>query len=533
MNGTSWSGGNVDGRAAALRPPAPGRRQENPPSPRRIKRRSVRPRIVHVITASISALVISISAVMFWTQWTISQDVAHRLIDRNTSLLLDDLENWVEFVVDARRPVAVGDDWSSIPTYGDKTRPRSLVEAISRKSNDIGGTAFVIRPSGDLIAHPNITTSSARRGGEDYPTVPVNHVGDLVLEGLWNSAIHDPDFRTTAAGAVYRLDRYVYGQEYLGFFERINAAGEDWIIGMWLLAEDVHSLSKQLKFGFIVAVVGLVLSVLMAWYLARRMSAPVEQLVVNSRRLSNLELGDVGELSASRVKELGDLSGSFSRMVGSLRSFGTYVPWQLVRHLAANGSQQLDSRECDVAVLFTDVVGFTALSDGMAPIEVAAFLNEHLSILGGIVEKHDGTIDKYIGDSLMAFWGAPDEIDNPAEKACEAALGIAAALERYNAGRQIEGKLPVRIRIGIHCGRALVGNIGAPGRVDYTVVGDTVNAAQRIEALAADIISKADATILISESVAKELPADIDLLEIGTAALKGRKETLVVYRLMT
>jgi len=525
--------GKADGGAGAPRAAASGFQKNDPSTARRDNRRGYRPRLVHVIAASISALVIATSGVMFWTQWTISYDVAYRLIDRNTSLLLHDLKNWVEYAVDARRPVAVGDDWSAIPTYRDKTRPRSLPEVVSKESNDIGGTVFVMRPSGDLIAHPNMATAGDGRSDEAFPTVPVNHVGDLVLEGLWDFARQDPGFFNSGPGEIYRLDREVYGENYLGFFERVSIAGHDWVIGMWVLAADVHSLSKQLRVGLFVAAAGLVLSVLMAWYLARRMAAPVEQLVVNSRRMSNLELGEIGELKSSRVKELGDLSGSFSRMVGSLRSFGTYVPRQLVSHLAANGGQQLDSRECDVAVLFTDVVGFTALSDGMAPTDVAAFLNEHLTILGGVVEEHDGTIDKYIGDSLMAFWGAPDEIDNPSLKACEAALGIAAALERYNAGRKKEGKPPVRIRIGIHCGKALVGNIGAPGRVDYTVVGDTVNATQRIEALAASVISKADATILISESVARALPAYIDLLEVGTAALKGRREALMVYRLMT
>ena len=168
----------------------------------------------------------------------------------------------------------------------------------------------------------------------------------------------------------------------------------------------------------------------------------------------------------------------------------------------------------------------------MPAAEVARFLNEHFALVDRCVELWEGTIDKYIGDSVMAFWGAPEEQVDHAARACRAALGIVAALCADNENRARRGCAPVRIRMGIHSGRALVGNIGAPSRINYTVVGDVVNVAERLEELARDVAGENEyACILVSGDTAGRLGAGFELVPVGRRVLRGRAEPLDAFRL--
>jgi len=186
--------------------------------------------------------------------------------------------------------------------------------------------------------------------------------------------------------------------------------------------------------------------------------------------------------------------------------------------------------------MFTDIVGFTAWSEDRDAPAVADFLNHHFAVVGRGIETTGGTIDKFIGDGAMAFWGAPERQEDHARRAVAAARQIAAAVIAENEARGA-GALPIRMRIGIHCGRVTVGNIGAPDRMNYTIVGDTVNVCQRLEQAGKDAIAPAgeDETvvIIVSEAVAQHLtPAEqVALRPIGAISLRGRAEPIEAFRL--
>ena len=182
--------------------------------------------------------------------------------------------------------------------------------------------------------------------------------------------------------------------------------------------------------------------------------------------------------------------------------------------------------------MFTDIVGFTSDSEQMSASEVADLLNRHFALLGRCIEETGGTIDKYIGDSVMAIWGAPERQPDMEKRACRAALAIATALEEDNAERRKQGEPEVRIRIGIHSGPALVGNIGFPGRVNYTVVGDTVNSAQRLEGLAKTIAGDDAVKIMVSAETASQLDGDFRLEPVGPLEAKGREAPLEAFQLL-
>jgi class 3 adenylate cyclase len=196
--------------------------------------------------------------------------------------------------------------------------------------------------------------------------------------------------------------------------------------------------------------------------------------------------------------------------------------------MGAAGGADLAHREAVLTVMFTDIIGFTSLSETMAPGDVAAFLNRHFNSVNQCIEAEDGTLDKYIGDAAMAFWGAPEPDPEHAARACRAALKLLEAATRRLASGD---RPPVRIKIAIHTGPLLVGNIGAEGRMNYTVIGDTVNVASRIEAVCSAEDDGAPAIILVSGETVQAAGPGFNFEPLGAHSVPGRHEAVDVWRL--
>jgi len=224
---------------------------------------------------------------------------------------------------------------------------------------------------------------------------------------------------------------------------------------------------------------------------------------------------------------------AFNAMLGGLRWFEAYVPKRLVTRLMAGGEAgALPSVERDLTIMFTDIVGYTSVSEGRDAGAVAELLNRHFALVAACIEDEEGTVDKFIGDSVMAFWGAPDKQKNRAMRACRAALAIRDAVTADNKARAAAGLPTIRIRIGLHSGKVTVGNIGAPGRFNYTIVGDAVNVASRIEGQGRQHgRAGEDVTILISGETARDLDESFDPVRVGEVEIRGRGEPVELYRL--
>ena len=282
--------------------------------------------------------------------------------------------------------------------------------------------------------------------------------------------------------------------------------------------------------------VGLLLllaSVVLAIVIGRLIARPIRRVAEGASQVGRLELATIGELPRSRIRELDDQASSFNAMLRGLQWFETYVPKRLVERLIERGAAgHIDSTEREVTVLFTDIVGFTAVSEQMSPRETEEFLNRHFALLSGCVEAEDGTIDKFIGDALMAFWGAPDDQPDHATRACRAAKAIKTAIEEDNGRRRQAGLPPVRVHIGIHTDDVVVGNIGAPGRMNYTIVGDGVNTGQRLESLGKELDDGGDVVVLVSAATAAAVDhRQIQLHQVGHFQVKGKDVALEVFRL--
>jgi adenylate cyclase len=217
------------------------------------------------------------------------------------------------------------------------------------------------------------------------------------------------------------------------------------------------------------------------------------------------------------------------RMARKIRAmFSSYVTEKVVNELIKNPDlAKLGGERREVTVLFSDVVGFTSFSEKYTPEEVVTILNEYLGAMTEVIFRWEGTLDKFVGDAIVAFWGAPMRQENHAELAVRCALNMVKRLEELQQKWRSEGKPVLDSGIGINSGEVLVGNIGAEGKkMDYTVIGDHVNLGSRVEGLT----RKYHTHILITEYTLKHLRNLINSRLIGHIAIKGREKTLVKGR---
>ena len=208
------------------------------------------------------------------------------------------------------------------------------------------------------------------------------------------------------------------------------------------------------------------------------------------------------------------------------RTFGGYVSPLVMRELIEGGPAAVgDGRKLVVCVLFSDIRGFTTLSEHMPAEAVVALLNRYFSRMTQAVHRHEGTVDKFIGDGLMAFFGAPNQLEAPAANAFAAARDMLASLDQLNAELMAEGRAPLAIGVGLHCGEAVIGHIGSAERHAYTAIGDTVNTASRLESLCKDL----GYPVLCSQTVADELASreGLALDPLGPQGLKGHSPIAV------
>jgi adenylate cyclase len=206
--------------------------------------------------------------------------------------------------------------------------------------------------------------------------------------------------------------------------------------------------------------------------------------------------------------------------------FGHYVPPELVKLMSRDPARYtMAPRSAELSVLFADVRGFTTFSEQLSPPDLAALMNRYLSVMTDIVREHRGTLDKYIGDALMAFWGAPLADAAHAQHAVQAALAMQAALPALNAEFAARGWPLIRITIGINTGPMVVGDMGSRHRRAYTVLGDAVNVAARLQELS----GKLESPVVVGEATRQALPPAWPCREIDRVTLRGRATAMTIF----
>jgi adenylate cyclase len=234
------------------------------------------------------------------------------------------------------------------------------------------------------------------------------------------------------------------------------------------------------------------------------------------------------QLSDSKDKSLGVVvvADDITQEQRLMSTLSRYVTRQLAEQLMKNRDRlKLGGNRSLVAVLFSDIRNFTTLSETYTAEEVVAMLNDYFTRMIEPIFKYEGTLDKFIGDAIMAVFGAPLNHPDDAERAVRAALDMRCALRAYNQDRQAKGMPPIETGIGITMGEAVSGNIGSEQRMDYTVIGDTVNIASRLEALTKGYEHK----ILINEPLYLEVRDKIPCVDLGFAQVKGKEGSVHIF----
>jgi len=430
-------------------------------------------------------------------------------------------------VFNLRAPIWREDEYLGYVAIGISTQ--ALSELALKLSEPPRSRVFVLYGDDKVLAHMFLALQPGSLS-VDKPLLGINEVIDPVIQRL-DTATPYPDFAPSEGITIGEIE--VGDTNYVVLKMPISGYGETPLfIGAYGDASAVNALllmmSRAILIGGGVLVAGLVLALLLSSIITR----PVRRTSEAAAAIAALDFDGVKPLPPSRIREIDNLAASFNAMLVGLKSFGRYVPRTLVKQLIRENRVGAGTEERELTVMFTDIVGFTNTCEGMSPAEVAIFINHHLTLVSRCIEQEGGTIDKYIGDAVMAFWGAPDSIDDPSLRAVRAAAAIQAALAADNERRATEALPPVRIRIGLHSGRLIVGDIGAPDRINYTVIGDVVNAAQRLESLGKEVDANAESIVLVSQPVKDSLDGSFRFDDIGSMKVKGKRDALEVYRLV-
>lgn len=278
----------------------------------------------------------------------------------------------------------------------------------------------------------------------------------------------------------------------------------------------------------------LVAAALLALLLARSVARPVNEIAEAANRVARGEL-EV-DVKVRGEDELGQLAAQFNRMIQGLKeraraadALGRYLsPHMAEQIIAARERLAQGGERRSLSVLFSDLAGFTALSEQVEPERLVQLLNAYLDRMVRVLGSHGAYVDKFEGDAIMAFWGAPIAADEHAARACEAALDMAKTARALSAEWSVSGLPPLHVRIGINTGEAVVGNVGSAQKLNYTAIGDEVNLTSRLEGL-----NKVYGTqIIASEAAVLACKGAVVFRELDLVRVMGRRKAVRIYEVV-
>ena len=407
--------------------------------------------------------------------------------------------------------------WGYAASYVSLVRVQALVERLALSDFE-GDDVFVVDSAGKILVHLDRERAIAL---DDAPE----------LEELLG-----PEARSET-------------QDFIGVGQNVNARGEETVsTALWshlrrftivvqVPVEKAYAAPRAMR-GVILTVIAaaILLALLAAFVVARQISKPIQALSEFAqdlaerrwdRRVTLKTLDEFGQLGDAMSAAAADLQASEERIreEHAIRGdLGRYLPAEVVDKVVRREQDMgLGGRRREISVLFADVVAFTPLTDRLAAEEIVALLNELFTILTEIVFRHGGTIDKFIGDCVMAVWGAAESMDDHADRALEAAEDMIRFLEVGNEGWKEKYGVTIEIAVGVNSGEAIVGNIGSETRMEYTAIGDTVNVAARLESIARP------QQILATQATVQRAEGGYEFVDLGEREMTGRAEPIHVF----
>jgi adenylate cyclase len=400
---------------------------------------------------------------------------------------------------------------------------REITNLLASDHSDPSIIPFVLYDHDFVLAHPALHGASFER-----PMPRLDELDDLVLQSIWSpddqADFISPLLVDTEASGVLRGDDY-----YLYLYRNIERFGPaPWTIGVYFNTnlretEQVENLVRALIAGIAVLLLAIVVAILAG----RRVSVPIRQIAAAADAVESGDLDSVATLGGNRIRELDDASGAFNKMVLGLKerrlireTLGRFVPEKIASSLLSGGGD-IPVQQSEASILFCDIEAFTQLTETLGPVKIVAVLNAYFSAMVDILERCGGVVTQFQGDAILATFNVPLADEQHAQHAFQAACEM---LDEV-AGNRYED-VTINIRIGINTGEVVAGAIGARGRLNYTVHGDAVNLAARVEALNKEYGRR----LLITESTAAQI-VDDRLLEVGETTVRGQTRSIRLFGL--
>ncbi len=333
-------------------------------------------------------------------------------------------------------------------------------------------------------------------------------------------------------------DRFVFqsptnGEDLIAAFANFPGGfGQPWQVITLTPIDDfvdfVGTLKATNRLMMIVIIILTMVELLFIYFASSRLSRPVENVSRQLQAIESLDF-DTPARPPSNIQEIAKLESAASLLRTSLKSFSSFVPLDVVRQLIKSGIPlALGVEPRSLTVFFSDLENFSSHSERLAPADLLVQISTYLEEVSGAISEEGGTVDKFIGDGVMAFWNAPVQRPDHVLRACAGALRAARRMERVNDAWEAEGRPRIRIRIGLNCANVLVGNVGSSTRLSYTALGDGVNVAARLEG----INKLFGTTICISDSIYDQARADILARPLKRVQVKGRTTEFMIYELL-
>ncbi|MEK6775112.1 MAG: adenylate/guanylate cyclase domain-containing protein [Bdellovibrionota bacterium] len=372
---------------------------------------------------------------------------------------------------------------------------------------------FVTDREGILLAHSNFTHAVAKK----------NMATTKIFEYAQKSA---------SPSAVLSYRDLELEKDFLGAYAKTSFGAT---VFSTIETEKVLAPAHKVRLeAFKIAGYFLSITLFLVFIVSLSLTSPLENL---AGLIALVSKGNFNVKASSKIKgyfkdEVTELATAFDNMIEGLKErdkvknlFNKFHGSSITDDLM-KGDLSLGGSNKDVVIFFSDIRGFTAFSEKRPPEEVVEMLNEYFGVMVGIINKNHGVVDKFIGDAIMAVWGAPKSSPKDAHYAVSACLEMRKALNELNTKRIVKNQPAINIGMGLHSGRAISGTIGSNERMEYTVIGNTVNTGSRIEAS-----TKAfGADLLISETVFEKIGDAFKTEYVGSAEVKGRSEPLKLFK---
>lgn len=414
-----------------------------------------------------------------------------------------------------------------------QTVPVAELSRFLNRQDMMDGVPFIYYDDDKLIAHPKLISwkpvnADNRKVTDGVPIATINDIGEAILEEIVASPGYPlgivSNLKKSSGKAVHYGER-----EYILFTRTIKTYGTTpWTIGFYFdAARADQGIFERLILTLVVGLVFLVLSVSFAMYAGSRFSRPIRLLAQSMMLVKNGSIAEVRDLPRSRISEVDDAAQSFNGMVSGLlerdlirQTLGRYVPAKVAETLLKEDGA-LETEEALATVLFADIEGFTKLTESLGPEGIVSLLNAYFSDMVEIIERFGGVVTQFQGDAILATFNIPIQDINHASNALNAAIEMRAhnLTETYNDHR-------VLARIGINTGHLVAGAVGAKGRLNYTVHGDAVNLAARIENL-----NKEYGTYILTTQSTIDQTTGIEGKFVGETTVRGQSTPVKLYTL--